>query len=521
MVSGFKKIVIGLLAVGTLSWCWPRITVIPQIKNKIKARYTTDIHNKHKQEVAYVRRADDICPEEKEWYNHRLPKVKKALEKKLNRSLDNCHIPVIALVGCGGGYRSGIMIAGCLAGAHEIGLANVFTYFSSLSGSSWTVNCWINSGLPIEQFNEQFLQKVGKGLSHVTLQEARLIGNTLFKKWCYNQPLTIVDCYGALLANVLLAEYENKRHDILLSDQADKIKSGDYPLPIYTVGIYDEQGNQEWAHVTPFEFGSNWLGYFIPTWSLGRQFENGISISYAPEQGLGFYLGTFGSGFATTANRIYKEIQDRFHIHNGIIEKILNKVGKKRISSAAVYNFTKGMESSPLKKADLIHLADAGLDFNVAYPGLDSNSGRPVDIIIVFDTSRTIIDGFHLKKMEAYAKKHNCKLPHIDYTGIEKREVTVFKDEQNLTVPVVIYIPRIKDETHWNELKTLPSYAGYQEYLDVVDTQPLDNTFARTTNFAYTPAQAKQLCALGEYKIKSAEKEIIDAINWVIDAKTN
>jgi phospholipase A2 len=466
-----------------------------------------------------------LCEQEECYCKQRTIHVKKAFEQKLGYSLDDCHIPTIAFVCSGGGYRSMLMDTGAVQALDELGILDGITYMSTLSGSSWAVSCWISSGLSIKDFKEQLIGKVEKGLARVGPKNAKLMSSYLMKKWAYNQPVTLVDWYGALLANVLLADHGDKRHDISLSAQAEKIMTGKYPLPLYALAAYDQHGLQQWLEVTPFECGSAWLGSFIPTWAVGRQFKDGISIDRVPEQTLGFYLGAFGSGFATTAKRIYKEAGDYFNsifFNNKLCNAIVNQFGSATISSADIYNFTTGIYSSPLANDRLIHLADAGLDFNLAYPPVSDLSHRKIDILIVFDTSRTIAQAHHLCKMEEYAKKHNCKLPVIDYTDIDKRDVTIFKDDNDPTVPVVIYIPRLKDEQKWCEVKDLPEYQSYQQHLNNnTSDSSVDSSFARTTNFSYTSAQAKQMCAIGEYKMKRAEQTIMQAVEWVIKSHTH
>src|SRR5229473_1244104 len=80
-----------------------------------------------------------ISEGEKKYLNNRLPIVKAALEKMLNRSLDNKKIPKIALIGSGGGYRAMFCTTGSLNGAQKIGLLDTITYITALSGSTWAV----------------------------------------------------------------------------------------------------------------------------------------------------------------------------------------------------------------------------------------------------------------------------------------------------------------------------------------------------------------------------------------------
>lgn len=61
--------------------------------------------------------------------------------------------------------------------------------------------------------------------------------------------------------------------------------------------------------MTPFEFGSEELGAFIPTWSLGRPFESGKDVEARPELSLTVLSGIFASAFTATLAHYYKEVK--------------------------------------------------------------------------------------------------------------------------------------------------------------------------------------------------------------------
>ena len=53
------------------------------------------------------------------------------------------------------------------------------------------------------------------------------------------------------------------------------------------------------------------------------------------------------------------------------------------------------------------------------------------------------------------------KFPVIDYTDMDKKTISLFKDETDLSVPVVIYMPRISDAQLWQENKMKSELSQY------------------------------------------------------------
>ena len=81
--------------------------------------------------------------DEKEFLVARKKKSHQALEKFLGIKIKPNKIPTIAFCTSGGGYRSMVGTCGALLGADQIGLLDIVTYISCLSGSAWGVYPWL------------------------------------------------------------------------------------------------------------------------------------------------------------------------------------------------------------------------------------------------------------------------------------------------------------------------------------------------------------------------------------------
>lgn len=505
------------------------------IKNEIKKKRTAVRENPYQEKPAIVRMGNNLSEDEKKYLHVRKPKVKKALERILRRPIADNEVPTIAFIGSGGGCRAMISTLGFLIGAKEIGLLDATTYITALSGSTWMLGLWMTSNLPIGKFKRQLIPKMSNGIELVSTEEMGLILSNFLVKFAFDQSITLVDFYGALLANTFLRDFGNRRQRIYLSDQRKRVRIADVPFPIYTAVSGEGSLKHSWYEFTPFEVGNIWLKSYVPTWAFGRKFNKGVSVDFAPEQSLGFYLGTFGSAFSANVDTMYKEsfllgIEPIYrkiesNVPFGIVKKIasepLRKLGKQRVTWAEVFNYTAGMQTSPISIKKQLKLVDAGLDLNLPYsPVSGQRPERKADILIFLDASKTIEGSTELKKVEAYARKHGLPFPKINYSGIDQRAITVIKDEHDPKKPVIIYMPLIKDKELWAANKESGPFRKYKRHLELFDPVTcIKESFCDTFNFKYSREEAQQLSLLTEFNMKASRQKIVDALNWVIDKK--
>jgi phospholipase A2 len=532
------------------------------VSAELKARLTFAQENPHKNDVAHVRIGNTLPPEEQAFIAQRLPRVKKALEKVLRKPLPGSFVPKIALLLSGGGYRAALASTGAFVALQELGLFDTLSYVVSLSGSTWALGPLMSTGLSIPAFRNYFIDTIvnNKGLANIGVHGAELIGQEILTRFLFDSPITIIDFYGGLMANGLLQYAGNERQRIYLSDQSKRINRGQMPLPIYTAVRADVYPETEWYEMNPFEIGGTWLGMYIPTWSYGRLFLDGVSINDTPELSLGFILATCGSAFAVTFNRLYEEIAGSIPslTVRKIIEKLLTVVGEKRLFSSQAFNFTYGMTQSSIKEQIIMNMADAGIDFNLPYPPVSGQRPeRMADIFIIIDVAAGL-PGQELFKAENYARTHNLKFPRINRVLAEKQSMSIFRDENDPAVPVVIYLPFVDDRELWQSYKNTvgsdsryeniiatfnPGYCTksdvcgssliWQSYLhklklqghdvSTIETPSIDlckaYQFCSSFNFAYTKEQAEKLVSFTEFNIKAHAQGIMDVIAWKINQK--
>jgi len=500
-----------------------------KIREELRNTLSAIVNNPYKGVVATVRKGNTLSAGEQSYVAKRMPVIHRSIEKMIGEKVAQKDIPKIGIIASGGGYRAMIGTLGFLLGADDIGLLESLLYVVGLSGSTWCLSTWLSSGLSIQSFAIQLMENLDEVKNITNISSPKLMADALLVKYAYNQPLTLVDIYGALLANSLLRNYKDKRHQVYMSDQINIIQNGQFPMPIYTAVSADKgQKQYKWYEFSPYEVGASWLltsydGAYIPTWSFGRRFKNGLSQDFAPPQSLAFLQGVFGSAFAFTFNKAYEEIAGSLQTRTGkiLMNNLIKIAGKRMITNAQVNNFTYAMPESVKKELKELRMADAGMAFNLPYPPLSGErSARSMDILIFLDISAGVDGAPELRGVEKYARTHKLKFPVIDYTDISKKAISIFKDDKDPEVPIVIYMPRIRDQVLWEKEHNNPAVAKYEQQIETFDPERCSaEGFCGTTNFAYTIKQVQKLSYQMAFNMVTSKDMIIDAITFKISQK--
>jgi len=485
-------------------------------------------NNPYKHTDAYVRQGADICDAEKEYLKHRLPLAKVALGELLGRQLEDHQPLTIAMSGSGGGYRAALVFLGMLLGAEKMGLLDTITYMPTLSGSTGTAAAWISTKLPLEVFKEYILDRVTTPFTNPTDEEELLIMQAAGVKSFFNQKKGPVDLYGDLLGNTFLEHFKDQRHMVYLSDQADNIKDGSLPCPIYTAVDGDETiaENPTWHEHTPYEVGNPIDKTYIPSWAYGRKFKEGKSVKgnfevYPPAKPISYNLGTFWSAFGANNHLIKEEIAKRFGGKVGeFIEHFAPSLDGERPLDVygEIPNYMykmKQLHNPQSAQAKMSKEVDAGTDYNIPLLAVN-RPGRKADVIFICDASADQI-GDQLKKAVADMQRHNLPFPRINFDTINKKTMSIFK-EADPAVPVVIYVPRISDHQAWDKHKENPQYAPYKLSGFDLERETFEG-FASTIHFQYTRENAEKVVNQMEFNMRVNQAKVVKALNFAVDRK--
>ena len=419
---------------------------------------------------ARVRIGSELPKEELEFLKNRKKHVIKALAQYLDlkEQIHPDDIPTIAMCGSGGGLRALVAGTSSYLSAQEAGLFDCVTYTAGVSGSCWLQTLYFSSvsGQNFHNLIKHLKNRIGvhiafppaalKAITTAPTNKFLLSGFVEKLKGDPGASFGLVDIYGLLLGARLLVPKGDLGvidTDLKLSNQRIHTDSGHHPMPIYTAVRHEipieeeekrlveegkapaddirEKAKQEawfqWFETTPYEFFCEELGAGIPTWAMGRPFDNGRNTILdsglaLPESRIPLMMGVWGSAFCATLAHYYKEIRPAligYAGFDGLDSLVSGKnddlVKLHPIEPATVPNYVVGLKEQlpqtcpeSLFKTDHIQLMDAGMSNNLPiYPLL--RPGRDVDVVIAFDASADIQKENWLSVVDGYARQRGIK----------------------------------------------------------------------------------------------------------------
>ncbi|KAH7351395.1 phospholipase-like protein A2 [Pyrenochaeta sp. MPI-SDFR-AT-0127] len=414
---------------------------------------------------ASVRVSEELCQEEKAFLQKRAQFTKAALARYLDIPEATIHpddVPVIAMCGSGGGLRALVAGTSSYLSAKEQGLFDCVTYTAGVSGSCWLQTLYYSdiAGRSHARLIRHLKNRLGVHIAFppdalellVSAPTNKYLLSGLVEKAKGNPDADfgLVDIYGALLAARLLVpkgELSVSEYDFKVSNQRRYTDDGSHPLPIYTAVRHEiplaEQADMkdpiaaeakarreawfQWFEFTPYEMWCEELSAGIPTWAMGRQFENGRTVwrdngLALPEVRVPLLMGIWGSAFCATLSHYYREIRPLIRSLTGfgsidamISERDEDLVKVHPIDPASIPNYALGMrEFLPSSCPEIIfkqknfQFMDAGMSNNLPiYPLL--RPGRNVDILVAFDASADVRTDNWLKVADGYARQRGIK----------------------------------------------------------------------------------------------------------------
>ncbi|XP_021460362.1 cytosolic phospholipase A2 isoform X2 [Oncorhynchus mykiss] len=256
-----------------------------------------------------------LCDKEKLFRQARREKVtlgiKKLLDMEKPRFLPSTpqEVPVIAIVGSGGGFRAMVGFSGVMKALYESGVLDCATYIAGLSGSTWYMSTlFSHPEFPSKgpkEINAELMKSVSSNPLRLLLpQHITNYIQALWSKKANGQPVTFTDIFGMLIGETLIPA----RMDTKLSELHEKVNEAQCPLPLFTCLHVKPDVSElmfaDWVEFSPYEIGMAKYGTFMTPDLFGSKFFMGTAVKRYEENPLHFLMGVWGSAFSILFNRV-------------------------------------------------------------------------------------------------------------------------------------------------------------------------------------------------------------------------
>ncbi|KAL6035826.1 hypothetical protein STEG23_005223, partial [Scotinomys teguina] len=501
----------------------------------------------------------ELCSGELEFLDKRKQVVSKALQQVmgLQEALHCDQVPVIAVLGSGGGARAMTSLYGSLSGLQELGLLDTVTYLSGVSGSTWCISTlykdpsWSQKSLqgPIERASARVCSsKIGV----LSAEKLRYYSQEkeAWERRGHNMSLT--DFWG-LIIEYFLNEEENPAK---LSDQQEIVSQGQNPYPVYaSINVHTNISGEdfaEWCEFTPYEVGFHKYGAYVPTELFGSEFFMGRMLQHWPEPRLCYLQGMWGSAFAASLNEIflkmgglglhfldwYKEsvnvtdgcpkdptrLRTRLFTPQSHFSQAVLDIFTSRLTCAQSFNFAQGLclhkdyaaskefmawkdshpdacpnQLTPMK--DCLRLVDGGFAINSPFP-LILQPRRAVDLIVSFDYS--LDTPFQVLKItEKYCLDRGIPFPRIEVGPKDfedPRECYLFTKAEDPSSPIVLHFPLVNRTFRTHLAPGVERQTAEEKAFGDFTINGPDTPYGMM-DFTYEPKEFDRLVTLSRYNV--------------------
>ncbi|NWH36924.1 PA24A phospholipase, partial [Chloropsis hardwickii] len=254
-----------------------------------------------------------LCDEEKRFRQQRRDNIMHSIKSFLGENSHNLtssrDVPVIAVLGSGGGFRAMVGFAGVMKALYESGVLDCATYIAGLSGSTWYMSTLYSHpdfpGKGPKEINEELMGSVSHNpLLLLTPQKVKRYIEALWNKKSSGQPVTFTDIFGMLIGETLIHD----RMDTTLSNMKEKVNNAQCALPLFTCLHVKPDVSElmfaDWVEFSPYEIGMAKYGTFMSPDLFGSKFFMGTVVKKHTENPLHFLMGVWGSAFSILFNRV-------------------------------------------------------------------------------------------------------------------------------------------------------------------------------------------------------------------------
>ncbi|KAM8921251.1 cytosolic phospholipase A2 zeta [Pelodytes ibericus] len=524
-----------------------------------------------------VRLGFELSDGERDYLHKRKAVASQCLREtlELHRDPGGEEVPVIAVLGSGGGTRAMTSFYGSLLGLQDLKILDAVAYLSGVSGSTW---CMATLYEDPDWSQKDLREPISRARTSVTASKSgafsaerlRHCTQELMMMEKDGHKVNFTDLWG-LVIEYFLHQQENPAK---LSDQRLCVMSGQNPYPIYAgvnVRVNISGGEfAEWCEFTPHEVGFRKYGAFVQTEDFGSEFFMGHLIHKRKEPKISYLQGVWGSAFAANLDEIWDRaagsgirlhssltdvikvidecrkksfrefrLQTRLVMPGGIVSSIFQDFFKSRFTAGERYNFTHGLylyknyvgvrefvawkgshldafpnQLTPMEEN--LYLVDGGFSINSPFP-LVLQPERDVDVILSFNYSWDA--PFEVLELtEQYCKERGIPFPDIILSAEDQKqpkECYLFKDDDDPRCPIVLHFPMVNDT--FRKFKAPGVLRETEEEKSEGDffLKGKDSPY-RTMNFTYKPNHFDQLVEVNRYNVLNNQKLILETLRTAV-----
>ncbi|KYO28414.1 hypothetical protein Y1Q_0016002 [Alligator mississippiensis] len=519
-----------------------------------------------------VRLSFDLAKGERDFLDRRKERASFTLRRLLGlpKKPRKNEVPVVAVVGSGGGMRAMTALYGNLLGLQKLNLLDILIYLCGISGSTWCL-----SKLYADPYWSQKDLQEAIGITRQLVTSSK-VGAFSAERLAYyfhqlfllekeGWKVTLTDLWGLIIEYFL----HQKEDPSKLSDQQAAVRWGQNPFPVYAaVNVRPHVGSNkftEWCEFTPHEFGILKYGAFIHTEDFGSEFFMGLLLKKRAEPRISFLQGIWSSAFAANLDEIWEEVvvskvgfletlrdaikvadeahgykpvdtselETRMVMPGGAFSNLFQGFFSSRVSTGENVNFMhglhlhkdylnakqfvawKGLDAFPNKltpQENRLYLIDGFFSINSPFP-LMLQQGRDVDVILSFNYSwEAPFEVLH--QTQKYCEDREIPFPHIAVSEKDRqkpKECYMFMDAENPKAPIVLHFPLVNNTFQQYKAPGVERETANEKSFGNFLIEGADSPY-RSMNFTYKPNEFDRLLELSCYNVLNNKDTILKAL---------
>ncbi|XP_023962387.2 cytosolic phospholipase A2 zeta isoform X4 [Chrysemys picta bellii] len=482
-----------------------------------------------------VRLGFDLCEEEREFLNKRKKIVSQALMKtlKLREAPGKDEVPVIAVLGSGGGTRALTSFYGSLSGLQQLSLLDSTTYLCGISGSTWCLSALYQD----TDWSSKDLQgAISNARDNVSSSKAGALSSERLKYYFQElnsmendgRKVSFIDLWGLIIEYFLYQKKDLSK----LSDQQEAVKRAQNPYPIYAaINVRPNISDEDFAGMWGSAFAASLDDVCLKMVGSGLSFLDSLKdVIRVIDDCQRFHF------------REATRLKTRLVIPGGPLLQIFQDFFKSRVTAGETFNFMQGLylhrnyvnnrnfvawkgthldafpnQLTPME--DSLYLVDGGFSINSPFPVV-LQPERDVDVILSFNYSWDA--PFEVLQLtQKYCEEQEIPFPQIILSEEDEKkpkECYMFVDDENPKAPIVLHFPLVNDTFRKYKAPGIERESEDEKSFGDFVIKGKDSPY-RTLNFTFEPYDFDRLVEVNCYNVLNNKDILLKALNLALSRR--